>query len=322
MGQSVLPGQSGLNVTRSLAGLSLRDLEYALAVARHRHFGHAAAQCGVSQPALSEQIRKLEALLGVALFERTKRRVAPTAAGAALLVQIERVMAEAQHLLALSHGRPRVMEGILALGAIETLGPYYLPYVLRLLRGERPDLALRLTEGRTDGLIERLVGGVLDIAFLAMPVSRTGLVAVPLFFEPFLLATPPGHALSGLQPLMLDDLPAEDLLLLEEGHCLRDQALSLCHAKPVTRHATGLETLWQMIAAGEGYSLLPALAVAARPELHDLVLCQTLDDAAAGRTIGLVWRGSDPRGAAFQALAGLLTAMRPEATRAVGAAND
>ncbi|MDD2860666.1 MAG: LysR substrate-binding domain-containing protein [Acidiphilium sp.] len=300
---------------RSLAGLSLRDLEYAQAVAELRHFGQAAERCGVSQPALSEQIRKLEALLGVALFERTKRRVAPTAAGATLLAQIERVMAEARHLLALSHGQPGLLEGVLAMGAIETLGPYYLPGVLRLMRSERPDLSLRLTEARTVRLIERLVGGMLDVALLALPVPRAGLVSVPLFFEPFLLATPPGHLLAGLHRLTLDDLPAEDLLLLEDGHCLRDQALSLCNAKPATRHATSLETLWQMIAAGEGYSLLPALAVAARPELHDLVVCQELADAAAGRTIALVWRGSDPRTPAFRTLASVLAAMRPATTR-------
>ncbi|MDD2876125.1 MAG: LysR substrate-binding domain-containing protein [Acidiphilium sp.] len=303
------------SAARTLAGLSLRDLEYAQAVSELRHFGHAAERCGVSQPALSEQIRKLEALLGVALFERTKRRVAPTAAGATLLAQIERVMAEARHLLALSHGQPSLMTGVLALGAIETLGPYYLPGVLRLLRTERPDLSLRLTEARTARLIERLADGALDLVLLAMPVLRTGLVAEPLFFEPFLLATPPHHALAGSRRLMLDDLPAEDLLLLEDGHCLREQALALCNAKPATRHATGLETLWQMIAAGEGYSLLPALAVAARPELQDLVLCQALGDASAGRTIALVWRGSDPRDPAFRALAAILAAMRPAPTR-------
>ncbi|MCF3946028.1 LysR family transcriptional regulator [Acidiphilium sp. AL] len=301
---------------RLLAGLSLRDLEYAQAVAELRHFGRAAERCGVSQPALSEQIRKLEAILGVTLFERTKRRVAPTAAGAALLVQAERVLAEARHLLALSHGQPTGMTGQVSLGAIETLGPYYLPGLLRLLRAERPELSLRLTEARTARLIERLIEGALDLLLLAMPVSRAGLTAAPLFFEPFLLATPPGHALAGLRRLTLDDLPADDLLLLEDGHCLRDQALSLCNAKPVTRHATSLETLWQMIAAGEGYSLLPALAVAARPELSDLVVCQDLGDASAGRTIALVWRASDPRDPLFRALAALLAGMRPAPTLA------
>ncbi|HQT88986.1 MAG TPA: hydrogen peroxide-inducible genes activator [Acidiphilium sp.] len=299
---------------RSLAGLSLRDLEYAQAVAALRHFGRAAERCGVSQPALSEQIRKLEAILGTPLFERTKRRVAPTPTGEALLAQIERVMLEARHLLTLSHGPHNGVSGDIALGAIETLGPYYLPGLLRLLRIERPDLSLRLTEGRTARLVDRLLDGSLDLLLLALPVPRPGLIAAPLFFERFLLATPPGHALASLPMLSLDELPADDLLLLEEGHCLRDQALSLCDAKPVTRHATSLETLWQMIAAGEGYSLLPALAVAARPELQELILCRPLNDAAAGREIGLVWRRSDPRTPSFRTLAALLAAQRPAAT--------
>lgn len=304
---------------RPLTGLSLRDLEYAQAVAELRHFGQAAERCGVSQPALSEQIRKLEGILGVPLFERNRRRVAPTAAGLALLAQIERVMVEARHLLTLSHGQPDGLAGMLALGAIETLGPYYLPGLLRLLRHERPELGLRLTEARTARLLERLGDGVLDLVLLAAPVPRAGIVTAPLFFEPFHLATPPGHTLAGLPRLMLEDLPAKDLLLLEEGHCLRDHALALCNAKPVTRHATSLETLWQMIAAGEGYSLLPGLAVAVRPEMRDLVACRPLDDPNAGRIIVLAWRASDPRDGAFRELAGLLAASRPAGTHAVTA---
>ncbi len=307
---------SPAELPRSLAGLSLRDLEYAQAVAELRHFGQAAERCGVSQPALSEQIRKLEAILGVTLFERARRRVTLTPAGTALLAQIERVMAEARHLLTLSHEQPEGLAGTVGLGAIETLGPYYLPALLRLLRAVRPDVSLRLTEGRTARLLERLADGTLDMVLLAAPVPRGRFGAAPLFFEPFQLAAPPGHALAGLRRLMLDDLPTQDLLLLEEGHCLRDHALSLCDAKPVTRHATSLETLWQMIAAGEGYSLLPELAVVARPELRDLVVCRRLDDTTAGRTIVLAWRASDPREAAFRDLATLLAKNRPPCTHA------
>jgi LysR family hydrogen peroxide-inducible transcriptional activator len=297
----------------SLAGLSLRDLEYAQAVAELRHFGRAAERCGVSQPALSEQLRKLETLLGVPLFERSKRHVALTRDGAVLLAQARRVLDEARQLLALSQSQPGTLSGTLALGAIETLGPYYLPGLLRLLRDLKPDSVLRLTEGRTARLIERLLEGALDLALLAMPVGRGGLTAMPLFFEPFLLAMPPGHKLAGLPRLALDDLPGDDLLLLEDGHCLRDQALSLCHARPgVTRFATSLETLWQMIAAGEGYSLLPALAVAARPEMRGLVVCRPLADSTAGREIALVWRTTDPRGALFRDLAALLIQASPE----------
>ena len=308
------------HLSGSLAGLSLRDLEYAQAVADLRHFGRAAERCGVSQPALSEQLRKLEALLGVALFERSKRHVALTRDGAALLAQVRRVLDEARRLVTLSRLQPGAVAGRISLGAIETLGPYYLPGLLRLMRRQRPDMELRLTEGRTARLIERLLAGSVDLALLAMPLGRGGLTAMPLFFEPFLLATPPGHRLAGLPRLSLDELPADDLLLLEEGHCLRDQALSLCEARAgVTRHATSIETLWQMIAAGEGYSLLPALAVVARPEMRDLVTCQSLADLEAGRQIALVWRATDPRDAAFRDLAALLIHALPEAVRSAGA---
>ncbi|HQT67173.1 MAG TPA: LysR substrate-binding domain-containing protein [Acetobacteraceae bacterium] len=304
---------------RSLAGLSLRDLEYAQAVGQLRHFGRAAERCGVSQPALSEQVRKLEAYLGVALFERTKRHVSITEAGTALLEQIDQLISQARNLLAMSQIKSQSagsLTGLLSIGAIETLGPYYLPGMLRLLRGGRPELSLRLTERRTARLFESLADGSLDLLLLALPVDKPGLAVRPLFFEPFMLATPPGHALTGLRPISLDALPLDDLLLLEEGHCLRDHALAACHAsnerqRPAMRHATSLETLWHMIAAGEGYSLLPALAVAARPEFSDLVTCEALDDQRAGRDIALVWRQADPRSAAFNDLAGFLATHAP-----------
>lgn len=292
---------------KSLAGLSLRDLEYVEAVAELSHFGRAAERCGVSQPALSEQIRKLEAHLGVPFFERTRRRVAITAQGAALLVQIERILTEARHFMAMSGQGQTGLSGLLQLGAIETIGPYYLPGLLALLRNELPDIALRLTESRTAILVERLRHGMLDVVLMVPSPDLPGLVSAKLFFEPFVLATPRAHRLAALPRIKLDALPIEDLLLLEEGHCLRDQALSLCADAPTaTRHATSLETLWHMIAAGEGYSLLPSLAVAARPEIATLVQCRTMMEPHAGRDIALIWRASDPRETQFRQLAELL----------------
>lgn len=299
---------------KSLAGLSLRDLEYVEAVAELKHFGRAAERCGVSQPALSEQVRKLETHLGVPFFERTRRRVAVTAQGAVLLKQIERILSESRHLLAMGGQGQAGLSGILNFGAIETLGPYYLPGLLKLLRTTIPEISLRLTENRTATLVERLRHGMLDIVLLALPLNLPGIAVDPLFFEPFVLATPLDHHLSNLPRIRLDSLPLEDLLLLEEGHCLRDQALKLCAGAPAaTRHATSLETLWHMIAAGEGYSLLPALAVAARPEISALVQCRTLNDPGAGRDIALIWRASDPREAQFRALAGMLRSNAPAA---------
>jgi LysR family hydrogen peroxide-inducible transcriptional activator len=297
---------------KSLAGLSLRDLEYVEAVAELSHFGRAAERCGVSQPALSEQIRKLEAHLGVPFFERTRRRVAVTPQGAVLLKQVERILTEARHFLAMSGQGQAGLSGLLQLGAIETIGPYYLPALLQLMRREIPDVALRLTENRTAVLLERLRHGMLDLVLMVPTPEMPGLASARLFFEPFLLATPKAHRLAALPRIKLDALPIEDLLLLEEGHCLRDQALTLCAAAPAaTRHATSLETLWHMIAAGEGYSLLPAMAVAARPEISTLVQCRAMLEPNAGREIALVWRSSDPRETQFRQLADLLRGQAP-----------
>jgi LysR family hydrogen peroxide-inducible transcriptional activator len=305
---------------KSLGGLSLRDLEYVEAVAELSHFGRAAERCGVSQPALSEQIRKLEAHLGVPFFERTRRRVAVTAQGAVLLAQVERILTEARHFMALSGQGQAGLSGLLQLGAIETIGPYYLPSLMRLMRSEIPDISLRLTESRTAILIERLRHGMLDVVLMVPTPDMPGLAAETLFFEPFVLATPRAHRLAALPRIKLDSLPIEDLLLLEEGHCLRDQALSLCAEAPAaTRHATSLETLWHMIAAGEGYSLLPSLAVAARPEISTLVQCRAMMEPNAGRDIALVWRSSDPRETQFRQLADLLRRHAPECCRAPNA---
>lgn len=295
-------------MTKSLAGLSLRDLEYVEAVAELQHFGRAALRCNVSQPALSEQIRKLEAHLGAVIFERTKRRVSVTPQGAFLLPQIERVLGEARNLLALG-GEGAELTGLLHLGAIETLGPYYLPGLLATLRQQKPGILLRLTENRTATLIERLRHGALDLILAVATQAMPGLAHETLFFEPFILAAPKNHSLAALPRIDLENLPLDDLLLLEEGHCLRDQALALCAGAPrATRHATSLETLWHMIAAGEGFSLLPALALAARPDLAARVICRPLADANAGRDISLIWRTSDPREAQFRALATSLRA--------------
>jgi LysR family hydrogen peroxide-inducible transcriptional activator len=298
---------------KSLAGLSLRDLEYVEAVAELNHFGRAAERCGVSQPALSEQIRKLEAYLGAPFFERTRRRVAITPQGAVMLAQAQRILTEARHFMAMSGQGQSGLSGLLQLGAIETIGPYYLPELLRLLRDKLPDISLRLTESRTAALVERLRHGMLDVVVMVPTPDMPGLTAEKLFFEPFVLATHRGHRLSGRPQIKLDALPIEDLLLLEEGHCLRDQALTLCATAPTaTRHATSLETLWHMIAAGEGYSLLPILAVAARPEISTLVQCRTMMEPNSGRDIALVWRKSDPRETQFRQLADLLRRHAPE----------
>ena len=303
--------------TSTLAGLSLRDLEYAVAVRHLRHFGRAAEHCNVSQPTLSEQIRKLEAMLGLTLFERTRRRVETTARGEALLIRAERVLAEARGMLDLSREIGVPLTGDFALGAIETLGPYYLPRMLHRIRPEYPSLRLLLSEQKTAVLMNRLHAGELDAVLVALPAPLDTVSSEALFFEPFRLACPSGHRLENLPQLHLEDLEGDDLLLLEEGHCLRDQALALCQSPQGnrTRHATSLETLWHMIAAGEGYSLLPLLSLQGREDLAGLVVRRPLVDQKVGRTIGVAWRASDPRTAEFQRFADFLRRTAPEGVR-------
>jgi LysR family hydrogen peroxide-inducible transcriptional activator len=305
---------------QSLAGLSLRELQYAAAVNQTRHFGQAAEHCGVSQAALSEQLRKLEDLLGVRLFERGHRRVQPTDRGAVLLLQIDRILSEAQDLLEMARDVPEPLSGTIRLGAIATLGPYYLPHLLRQVRAAYPRLTLRLTEGLTASLLESLRRGTLDAALVALPAGADGMAEEKLFFEPFTLVCPAGHVLGTLPRLHLSDLAGSDLILLEDGHCLLDQALSLCQtASPQTRHATSVETLWHMIAAGEGYSLLPALSMAGRDAMSGLISCRPINDAEAGRVVGLIWRGTDPRGADFRLLAQSLRIGAPDGVAVMAA---
>ena len=314
------------------AGLSLRDLEYAIAVADVRHFGRAAERCGVSQPALSEQIRKLETLLRLTLFERSRKSVEVTAEGAAVLRQARTVLQEARNLLdvARAHGDP--LAGPLRLGVIPTLGPYYLPAVLPALRGTYPALALRLEEGMTDQILDRLRANNLDLVLIALPAPVGGLASEALFFEPFQIVAPESHALAHCGQVSVEDLRADDFLLLEEGHCLRDQAVALCGAQPrrAGRAASSLEMLRHMIAAGEGFSLLPALSVRDRPDLDGLAAvrpAQTIatgggEAAMPGRTIGLAWRARDPRSIAFRRFAEFLRAEAPRGTEPMPEAAD
>ena len=301
----------------NIAGLSLRDLEYAVAVAEHRHFGKAAEQCGVSQPSLSAQVRKLEDLLGIALFERTSRRVLPTAQGEAVIQQARTVLEEARRLIALARGAEGTLSGALALGAIQTLGPYLFPHILPPIRRAFPDAQLNLAEGRTEGLLADLREGRLDGVFLSLPIDDERFTVEELFFEPLLLAYPAGHPLDALPAVTLADLDPADLVLLEEGHCLRDQALTFCGMLGRgARHATGLETLRHMVAAGAGYTLMPFLAVKDQTDMGGLIAYRPFERDPPGRRVGLAWRRSDPRGAGFRALATLIRENAP-----VGAAD-
>ncbi len=300
-----------------VSSLSLRDLEYAVAVARERHFGRAAERCGVSQAALSEQVRKLEGVLGVTLFERTKRHVEPTARGLALIAQAETLLGDANRLLEHAQRSAEPLTGELRLGVIATLGPYYLPTLLHKGRVRFPRLVLHLTEGRTAELLGRLRRSELDAVLLALPVAADGLVVEPLFFEPFRLACPQDHPLAARSGVRLRDLTRGKLLLMEEGHCMRDQAIELCKIRrldPHTRVASSLEMLRHMIAAGEGYSVFPLLATGEHGDMGGLIRFRDLADDEAGRDIGLVWRATETRADDLRAVAAFMAHELPAGT--------
>lgn len=309
--------------TIPISSLSLRDLEYVVAVARERHFGRAAKSCGISQATLSEQVRKLESILGVALFERTKRKVEPTVRGEAILQQAESLLGHARRLLDDAYRSAEPLTGELRLGAIATLGPYYLPSVIGLGRRQFPRLALRLHEATTEDLLVALRHGELDAILVALPVPMDGLVAEPLFFEPFRCACPSDHDLARQDRVRLRDLKREPLLLMADGHCLRDQTLSLCHSSPLpnqSRYASSLEMLRHMIAAGEGISLLPLLAAAEHTTMHGMIAYRALDDARAGRTIALVWRATETRAKDLRDIAAFMRGDAPVGVCPLGAA--
>ncbi|HEY1930177.1 MAG TPA: LysR substrate-binding domain-containing protein [Caulobacteraceae bacterium] len=292
----------------NVSGLSLRDLEYAVAVAELGSFVKAAERCHVSQPSLSVQIGKLEARLGTVLFERTTRRLMVTPQGLRLIEQMRKILLESRNLLAICTEAARPFGGALRLSAIATLGPYYFPRILPGLRAQYAELSLVLGEGRTEELIGALLRGDLDAVLVAAPVPDPGVMVAPLFREPFLMACPAGHSAASHAEVGWIGLQASERLLLEEGHCLRDQAIAACaDVDPSARHATSLETLKYMVAAGEGCTLVPALAAGGETGVE----YAPLKGAEYRRTIVLAWRASDPRGESFEGLARCLRDLLP-----------
>ncbi len=290
--------------------MNLRDFRYFLAAAEHRHLGRAAQACGVSQPTLSVQLRKLEATLGVALFERAPKGVVITPAGARLLPHASAALSEADAMLALARGLRDPLAGRFRLGIIPTLAPYLLPLVFAPLREALPGLEVEPWEDQTASLLERLRARELEALLLATDVPDRGLVSQPLFHEPFLAALPPGHALAAREMVAEADL-ANDILVLADGHCLRDQALAACGHGAASGgslggslRATSLATLLNMVAAGYGTTLIPGLAAGlaqdAGLELRHLV-------HRTGRTVRMVWHGRSPRQKAVRAVAKIIT---------------
>lgn len=287
--------------------MNLRDLRYLVALSEHKHFGRAAAATFVSQPTLSTQIKKLEEELGVALVERTPRKVLLTEAGREIAARAREVLNEIEQIRAIARRTKDPESGTLRLGIFPTLAPYLLPHVVPGLHARFPRLELLLVEEKTEVLLKQLREGRLDAGILALPLHDDQLHAELLFEEPFLLAVPEGHDLTRRRHLHLDDLAEQSLLLLDDGHCLRDQALEVCQLagaseKPGFR-ATSLETLRQMVAANVGITLLPILAV--QPPVPPTRHVQLLPfrGSAPSRRVGLVWRRSSALAPFLQRLA-------------------
>jgi LysR family hydrogen peroxide-inducible transcriptional activator len=274
--------------------MTLRELRYLTALAEIGHFGEAARACHVTQSTLSTQLKKLEDYLGVTLFDRSLKRVVPTPVGRQILVSARLIVAEAEKIRALARYAQDPWVLTLTLGVIPTLGPYYLPHILPILQRVYPKLRLLLREQTTSLLLEQVRDGRLDLVLLALPVHDQALESAPLFSEPFWAALPVGHALAAKTEVSLPELVEAHLLLLEEGHCLRDQALAVCRlnrAYDEEVRATSLETLRQMVGMGIGVTLLPSLA--AVPPWRDASKAVAIRPVTApepSRTIGLVWR--------------------------------
>jgi len=306
--------------------VNLRDLKYLVAVADTHHFGQAAEQCFVSQPTLSGQIKKLEEELGVILFERTKRSVETTQPGEAIVAQAMQVLEQADALQQLAQSHQDPLRGALRMGAIPTLSPYLMPLILKPLKKRYPQIKLVLSEELTDTLLSRLGKHEIDAALVATPVEDPNFETVPLFDEPFWLVHPRSHPLSKKKKIMQADLDGTDLLLLAEGHCLVEQAMEVCHMHErsvqgdmADLRAASLETLLQMVVAGYGTTLLPALALKTAAAKDRGIIARQLQLPDTYRRVSLVFRRTFPRRQALEAFAEVVLENLPDSVHCLNA---
>jgi len=301
--------------------MTLQELRYLVALAETKHFGQAAQRCHVSQPTLSTQLKKLEDHLGITLFDRSLKRIHPTPVGREIVKSAQLILHEAERIRELSKYGQDSMALTLHVGIIPTLGPYYLPHVLSTARKLHPKLKLLLHEVTTAPMLDQLHEGKLAAGLLALPVDEEGLMVAPLFVEPFVAAVPSTHPLAKKAKVSLDALSQENLLLLEEGHCLREQALAVCGGqgnKNEEVRATSLETLRQMVGLGIGVTLLPILAGASGMKVpRDGTIIRPLSRPGAGRTVALVWRKRSPYFQTLKNITHMLSTDLPEGVSAV-----
>jgi LysR family hydrogen peroxide-inducible transcriptional activator len=282
--------------------MNIRDLRYLIAIADHQHFGRAAESCFVSQPALSMQLKKLESSLGVQLIERNSKFVLLTDVGKAITEQATEILHRVDSLKDFAKQARDPFSGEVHLGVIPTLAPYLLPYIIPEIVKLYPKLKIFLVEQQTEQLTNKLKNGKLDAALFGLPVVENDFSALPLFDEELLLAVHKSHALSKRKFIRHTDLSQKVLLLLEDGHCLRDQVLSLCHIVNATPdksfQATSLETLRHMVASKVGMTLMPKLACRENDDLHYL----SFATPRPTRTVGLIWRQSSAKSILFEHL--------------------
>lgn len=289
-----------------MSELTLRQLEYAVAVCEEEHFGRAAERVAVSQPGISAQIRALEQALGVVLFERTSRGARMTPAGAAILPKARAVLLAAGELAQAASLHRHGLQGVLRIAAIPTMAPYVLPSLVRQLHQRWPSVELQLREMQTSRLVDAIETGRVDIGLLAVPVDTGSLHVEVIGDEEFVLALPADHALASSDaPLPLSALGSLPVLLMEEGHCMHEHARSACalagHSEFTVVESAGLSTLTQMVVTGAGVTLLPDAAIGIEARPGSGVVVRRFREPAPKRTVALVWRHTDPRAGEFTA---------------------
>lgn len=289
--------------------MNLRDLHYLVAVADLQSFIQAAERCFISQPTLSMQIKKLEEELGVQLFERTNKRVISTEVGEAIIASARRIVQETEAIKHIAQAAKDPLAGNLRLGAIPTVSPYIFPSLVPLIKEQLPRIRLILLEEKTEQLLQQLKNGDIDLALLALPITEDLLESCHLFDDPFLLAVAEDHEFAAKPIIDYADLYGLALLLLDEGHCLRGQALSVCQIGGAIEQedlrATGLETLRQMVRAGTGMTFIPQIARRA----NDGIRYIPFTAPAPQRSIGLVWRKTSARQELFKAVSILISGL-------------
>ena len=301
--------------------MTLTEMRYIVALARERHFGRPAEVCHVSQPTLSVALKKVEGQLGAALFERTVSDVRITALGERIVAQARRVLEEAVRLEEIAEATGDPMSGQLRVGIIYTIAPYLLPQLIPALHRQAPKMPLFLKEDFTAGLIPALKAGELDVIVIALPFAEPGLVAQPVYTEPFRIVVPAGHSWVPRMSIAPDELDGENLLLLGQGNCFRDQVLESCprlsgpDALEHSLEGGSLETIRYMVASGAGVAVMPSTAADPLVDRESMVRVLPFSGESPSRTVGLVWRVTFPRPQAIDAVrAALLSCQLPGAT--------